>query len=107
MDTEPNEGEHKYSTGARGETRKEWTQEKRRVLFSWECTPFVDVSRRYDTVECRLAVEFTPNVGLDVLLEARSDETDKVPDEWAVMVSVEGRDGVANYRRQSEARWVE
>lgn len=100
-------GQHKYTTGSRNETIQQWTEDTRRVLFSWQCKPFHDVRHRYDTVECRLAVEYTPGVGLDVLLEARSDDTGKVPDEWAVMVSVEGRDGVANYTRQPEARWVE
>lgn len=96
----------KYSTQSSDETRRQWTTDTRHVLFSWECKPFHDVRDRFDTVECRLVVEFTPGVGLDVLLEARSTDTGKVPDEWAVMVSIEGRDGVANYTRQPEARWV-
>jgi|AntDeeMetagen681_2_1112603.scaffolds.fasta_scaffold22416_2 hypothetical protein len=101
--------DHKYSTGPQStdETRQQWSTDERRVLFSWTCKPFVGVKHRHDTVECRLAVEFTPGVGLDVLLEARSDDTGKVPDDWAVMVSVEGRDGRATYRRKPEARWVE
>lgn len=96
----------KYSTQSSDETRDQWKTDTRHVLFSLECKPFHDVRDSFDTVECRIVIEFTPGVGLDILLEARSDDTGKVPDEWAVMVSIEGRDGVANYTRQPEARWV-
>jgi len=99
--------DHKYSTGDRGETRQQWTDDKRRVLFSWTCKPFVGHRHRHESVECRLAVEFTPGVGMDVLLEARSDDTGKVPDDWTVMVAVESRGSNATYTRKPEARWVE
>ena len=97
----------KYDTGDGDRTRSQWTTDTRHTLFKWECKPFHDVRDRFDTVECRLVVEFTPDVGLDVLLEARSDDTGKVPDQWTVMVSIEGRGGVANYSREPEAKWVE
>jgi len=98
---------HKYDTGDGHRTRQQWTSDTRQILFSWECKPFNDTRDRFDTVECRLVVEFTRDVGLDVLLEARSDDTGKVPDEWTVMVSIEGRGTVANYSREPEARWVQ
>lgn len=108
MSEQPRDGgAHKYTTSNREETSQEWTSQERRVLFSWTCKPFVDVHHRFDSVECRFVVEFDPEVGLDVVLEARSTDTGKVPDDWTAMISIEGRDGIAHYRRKTEARWVE
>lgn len=97
----------KYSTGDEVETRKQWDGDERLVIFEWTCKPFVSTSKMHREVECRLVVEYTHNVGLDVMLQARSDDTPKMADEYETVVSVEGREGYANYRRQANARWVQ
>ena len=97
----------KYSTGNDAETRKQWNADERLILFEWTCKPFVSVSKRHREVECRLVVEYNHGVGLDVLLQARSEDTPKIADDYETVVSVEGRDGYATYSRQENARWVQ
>lgn len=103
---EQDTGSHKYNSGSTPGTQKQWTTNRRKVLFSWMCKPFQDVKHRHETVECRLVVQFTPDVGLDVLLEARSENSNKVPDDWTTMIAVEGRTGIATYIRKPEAKWL-
>lgn len=95
----------KYSTS--GSDADHWTDDQRLVLFQCTRKPFNNHRDRHVTVELRLAVEFTRGVGGDVVLEARSADTEKFDDDWEVVESVEIRDGFARHDRQQNARWLD
>jgi len=97
----------KYSTGEDDSTTTTWREQNRAILHSWTAKPFQGHRHKYETVECRLVVEFEPGVGADILLEARSEDTDKFSDDWSAVKTLEIRDHELRHTRQPEARWVE
>lgn len=96
----------KYSTGDQQEATQ-WTSDRRHVFASWTNRPFVDHRTRHDTVEHRLVVEYTHPGRVDVIHEARSTDSGKLPDEWRAFERVEVREYGAHYYRHPDARWLE
>lgn len=95
----------KYSTDQNDATR--WESDRRHVLARWSTNPFVGVRHRHETVEQRLVIEYTHGVGVDIRHEARSEDSEKFPDDWAVVETVEVREYGARHDRQHNARWLE
>lgn len=97
----------KYSTGDDGTTRRTWREDTRHVLATWSTNPFVGHRHRHETVEQRVVLEYTHGVGVDVLHEARSEDSGKFPDDWGVVQALEVRADGAYWRRSPKARWLE
>lgn len=86
---------------------KLWRSDKRHVLAQWQSKPFVGHHHRSDTVEQRIVVEYNHGVGADFMHQARSDDTEKFPDDWATIQTIETRSSNAYYWRAPEMRWLE
>lgn len=98
----------KYSTGREDDDEgTRWEADRRYVLAQWSTQPFMGVRHRHETVGVRIVVEYHHGVGCDILLEARSRDTEKFPDEWAVVESIEVREYGARHTRRDEARWLD
>lgn len=82
----------KYSADSARSTRYLET-DTQTVLHGWMSKPFVGHRHRHERVEQRIVVEYHPDVGLDVRWEARSEDTGKIPEEWALVESFEIREG--------------
>jgi len=74
------------------------------VVNQWTSKPFQGHRHRHETIEQRVVVEYHPDVGLDVRWEARSEDTGKIPDEWALVESFELRDGRCRHEWDSSRR---
>jgi hypothetical protein len=96
----------KYST-AQDDDVTHWHCDRRYVLARWSDKPFVGHRHRHETVEHRLVIEYTHEVGADILHECRSEDTETFPDEWAVVERVEIRDYGARHDRDERMRWLE
>ncbi|RLM83683.1 hypothetical protein D3D02_16915 [Halobellus sp. Atlit-38R] len=96
----------KYSTDSET-TSKHWDQDLRHVLYSSSSKPFQGVRHRHETVEQRIVIEYHHGVGMDVRWEARSTDTEKIPDEWALVEEISVRDGRARHDRHARARWLQ
>jgi len=48
----------------------------------------------------------THGVGVDIIWEARSEDTGKIPDEWADVERIEVRDYGLRHERAPERRWL-
>jgi hypothetical protein len=94
----------KYSTNQ--DDAKRWESDRRYVLCEWSTTPFQGVRHRHETVEQRLVIEYSHGVGVDIRHEARSDDSEKFPDEWAAVETIEVREYGARHDRRPEARWL-
>lgn len=94
------------STGSEGVVSR-WTSDTRHVLAQWKMTPFVGHRHRHERIEVRVVLEYTHGVGVDVLLQARSADSRRIPSEWSTVESLEGRTSVARYDRAPEARWLD
>lgn len=91
----------KYSTDQE-QSANQWTTDREYTLSTWSTNPFVSHRHRHETVEHRLRIEFTVEVGLDVLHEVRSEDTEKFDDDWMVIESVEYREyGVRHEKHPS------
>lgn len=95
----------KYSTDQ--DHGREWHTDQRHVLATWSTKPFVGHRHRHETVEQRIVIEYTHGVGVDIRHEARSDDTEKVPDEWASVETIEVREYGARHDRHAPARWLQ
>jgi len=84
----------------------EWRSDQRHVFATWVSSPFVGHRHRHETVEHRLVVEYTHEVGVDVLHEVRSSDTGKIADEWELAELVEVREYGARHERREVARWL-
>lgn len=78
----------------------------RHVLHQWTSKPFVGHRHRHEVVEQRIVIEYTHDVGVDILWEARSEDTEKFADDWAAVERIEVRDYGLRHDRQFEARWL-
>jgi len=96
----------KYSTDDDAHRRR-WESDERYVLARWSTKPFVGHRHRHETVEQRFVIEYTHGVGVDILHEARSEDTGKFADDWEVVESVEVRDYGASHTRHPHAGWLE
>lgn len=96
----------KYATGDDDGGQSRWDAQTRHVLATWSCKPFNGHRHRDERVECRVVVEYDPEVGVDVLLEARSDDTGHFADEWQVVESIEAREYGARRDWRAPARWL-
>lgn len=94
----------KYSADQDGATQ--WRSDQRYVFATWRSNPFVGHRHRHETVEHRLVVEYTHEVGVDVLHEVRSDDTGKIADDWELAELVEFREYGARHDRRGVARWL-
>jgi hypothetical protein len=97
----------KYSAGQDNSDATRWRSDTRHVLAQWSTKPFVGHRHRHETVEQRLVVEYSHGVGVDILREARSEDTEKFADEWEVIESLEVREYGARYERHDAAGWLE
>ena len=95
----------KYSTDTETTTHRLTTQ-THQVICEATCKPFVDHRHRHETVHQRVVVVYEPGVGIEVRWEARSDDTEKVPDEWALVERFEARDGYCRRERHPRRRWL-
>ncbi len=95
----------KYSTGQND--AQQWESDNRYVMAEWSTKPFVGINHRYEVVEHRLVIEYTHGVGVDIRHEARSDDSEKFPDEWSAVETIEVREYGARHDRRPEARWLE
>ena len=95
----------KYSTS--NTDASQWVSDRRLVLATWTTKPFVGVRHRHETVEHRLVVEYTHEVGVDLRREARLDDTKKLDDDWQLVESIEVRDYGARHDRRPVARWFD
>ncbi|MFB6071127.1 MAG: hypothetical protein ABEJ76_08900 [Halanaeroarchaeum sp.] len=100
------DGGTKYSVGESDRDGRTWTRDKKIVLGSWTTRPFVGHRHRHERVEQRLVVEYTHGVGVDILHEARSDDTDKFADEWQPVQSLEVREWGMRHERAENAGWL-
>lgn len=97
----------KYSTDSDDDRRGRWWEsDQRYVLHQWTSKPFLGHRHRHERVEQRIVVEYSHGVGVDIRHEARSDDTEKVPDEWATIESIEVRKYGARHDRHEGARWL-
>lgn len=96
----------KYSVD-REEDADHWHRDRRYVLASWSDKPFHGVNHRYESVKHRIVIEYNHEVGADILHEARSADTSKLPDEWTVVESVEIREYGARHDRDPRMGWLE
>lgn len=94
----------KYSVDDNGSQR--WESDERYVMATWTSKPFVGIKHRHETVEHRIVVEYSQGVGLDVIHEARSEDTGKLPEEWTAVERIEGREHHARRDKSEHARWV-
>jgi len=95
----------KYSTGSDDSARR-WESDNRLVMAEWSTKPFVGHRHRHETVEHRLVVEYTHEVGVDILHECRSEDTGKFPEDWFAVESVEVREYGARHERAPERRYL-
>jgi len=95
----------KYNVGSDDATQ--WTADRQYVLAEWTTKPFVGVRHRHETVEHRLVIEYTHGVGVDICHEARSDDTEKLPSDWAAVETIEVRDYGARHDRHERRRWLD
>lgn len=95
----------KYSTDQ--DDVRRWERDRRYVFWEWSDKPFVGHRHRHETVEHRLVIEYTHEVGADILHEVRSADTAKLPDDWTVVESVEIREYGARHTRDDRMRWLE
>lgn len=94
----------KYSTDQDAEDATEWRSDTRHVFAEWSTKPFVGHRHKYETVEHRLVVEYTHDVGADLLHEVRSTDSGKFPDDWQAVETLELRDYGARLYRGPEVR---
>jgi len=95
----------KYSTD-RDTTTTHLTDQTHQVVCRSDTKPFSGVRHRHETVHQRVVVVYEPGIGLDVRWEARSDDTEKFPDEWGLVESWEVRDGRCHRERHPRRRWL-
>jgi hypothetical protein len=84
-----------------------WDSDTHHVFHQWTVKPFVGHRHRHETVHLRVVVEYHAGVGADLPLEARSEDSEKFPDDWGVVESIEVRDYGVEHRRRPEARWLQ
>ncbi|MFB6189357.1 MAG: hypothetical protein ABEI57_05690 [Halapricum sp.] len=98
----------KYSTGddSNDSNTSQWRSDTRHVMAEWSTKPFADIRHRHETVEHRLVVEYTHGVGVDIRHEVRSDDTEKFPDEWMAVETIESREYGARYDRHPKMRYL-
>jgi len=96
----------KYSTSDDSDSTV-YREDTRHILRRWADKPFHGVSHRHEAVEQRIVIEYHHGVGVDILHEARSDDTPKFGDDWSVVQRFEVRDTGMRYDRRPEARWLE
>ena len=95
----------KYSTN--DTNASQWLSDRRLVLATWTTKPFHGVHHRHETVQHRLVLEYTHDVGVDVHREARSDDSEKIDDDWQLVESIEVCDYGAFHDRRPVARWFD
>ena len=95
----------KYSTDQDDAAR--WDRDRRYVFAEWSTNPFVGVRHRHETVEHRLVLEYHHGVGVDMLHECRSEDTEKFSDEWEIVESIEVREYGARHDRRHAARGLQ
>jgi len=95
----------KYSTDSDDDSTQ-WDSDTHHVLAEWTSQPFIGVGHRRETVEHRVAIEYTHEVGVDVRHEVRSEDTEKFAGEWEAVETVEVREYGARYNRSPSARYL-
>jgi len=96
----------KYSIDDDAASTREWQSDRRYVLAEWSTKPFQGHRHRHETVYQRVVIQYIPDVGVDLLYEARSEDTEKFDDYWAAVEIVEVRDYGVQHTRRPEARWL-
>jgi len=96
----------KYSTGENS-SGEQWESDRRYVVLQWSTKPFVGHRHKYETVECRIVVEYSAGVGADLILEARSDDTGHFADDWEPVEAIEVREYGVRHDRRPNKRWLE
>jgi len=96
----------KYSTSD-SDDATQWRSDTRHVFAEWQSKPFMGVKHRRETVEQRLVAEYSHDVGVDFLHEARSEDSKKFSSEWEVVQRLEVREYGARLDRQPNVRYLE
>ncbi|WP_181685840.1 hypothetical protein [Halorhabdus salina] len=97
----------KYSADQDSSDATRWDSDTRHVLLETSTKPFHGHRHRHETVEHRVVIEYHDGVGVDIIHEARSEDSEKFADEWAAVETIEVREYGARYHRRPEARWLE
>jgi hypothetical protein len=95
---------NKYQAGDSDATQ--WRSDERLIFATWRTKPFHGARHRNETVEHRIVVEYTHEIGVDLLHECRSEDTGKFADDWEVVESVEVREYGARYEKAENARYL-
>lgn len=96
----------KYETGDNSSSTTRWNSDQHYVLAEWSSKPFVGHRHRSETVEHQIVLEYHDGVGCDIMHWCRSEDTDKFPDDWKAVETIEIREYGASVERAPEARWV-
>ena len=96
----------KYSTG-QNSSAEQWESDRRYVMWSCTCKPFDYHRHGHKSVEFRIVVEYSVGVGVDLILEARSDDTGEFADDWEPVETIEVRDYGVRHDRRPNKRWLE
>ena len=83
-----------------------WHDDVEHVLAEFSEKPFVGVRHRHEVVEQRFVVVFTDGVGVDIRWEARSEDTEKFPEEWGLVEEISYRDGRCRHDWHGRRRWL-
>jgi len=94
----------KYSTDDNSQGQY-WHSDREHIMAQWTDKPFHGVSHRYESVEHRILVEYVHGVGVDITHQVRSEDSDRVPEEWSPVKRIEVREHGARYDKYPRARW--
>jgi len=94
----------KYSTDRDTGPRTEWDADTEHILATWSNKPFHELRERYDSVDHRVVVQYHDGVGCDIRWEIRSDDSQRVPDGWTPVETIEVREYGAFHERR-RTRW--
>jgi hypothetical protein len=95
----------KYSTDSDDHRVTQWHSDRRYVLATWTTRPFTGHRHRHKTIEHRLVVEYTHDVGADLLHEVRSEDYAGAPDEFEPVEWLEVRAYGIRHHRKRGSRW--
>jgi hypothetical protein len=84
----------------------QWQSDTEYELRRWSSKPFVGHRHRHETVEQRILLEYTHGVGIDILYQARSDDTEKFPGDWRTVESIEVREYGARHEKHESVGYL-